>query len=182
MSLLAYFLHTSSQLEKRWSIYWEYDCRNPRIRPNKLKQPNDDTSNEISSIKGIVTYRNIFKFSPWRLFRCSGGYVFLPAVNLVTIVVVALSNWRPLEKEEVGTVCTVSSSSLRVIVGGIRWWYVYPFLLPFPYWTTKNGGGSITSWRTAESGPNSLHSPAERGGPAVDILMPELMVIRSTKW
>lgn len=83
----------------------------------------------------------------------------------------ALGDWGPLVKQEMGAVITVSRAVavavlavnlMRVIVAVVRgstsrWRYVDPLLLPLPHRPIEHRSRSVPSRGPPESGPHPLH-------------------------
>lgn len=66
-----------------------------------------------------MKYRNIFKFPPRWFFRWFRRILGGVGVSVI-VVVLALSDRGPLEKEEMGTVITVRGMSVVVGIRGSR--------------------------------------------------------------
>jgi hypothetical protein len=120
-------------------------------------------------------YRNVFEFTPRLFLRCAFHVTLVPinvivAVIVVVVAVLALSDWGPLEKQEMGTVITVTCTVavvvvvvlvvnlMRVIVVVVsRRSYVDPLLPPLSHRSSEHRCRSVPSRGPSESGPNSFH-------------------------
>ena len=142
-------------------------------------------------------YRNVSDFTTRWFLRGSCHVTLVPPIYVIAVIVVvvvvvvvvvigvvlALSNWGPLVKQEMRTVISVTTRTvsggggggatvivnlmrmIAVVVAVVvlsRRSYVDPLLLPLPDRPSEHSGRSVPSGCPSESGPNSFHHSLTR--------------------